>query len=344
MVAVRNVVTSGSVIGFSGIDGHHDLRRVDRQFAVDVADLVVAAHVAAVGIHNNRIRKHLIVLADLRSGGDARYALQGITGNQAIGIRPAADRMFLAVIDLRIGIAAYHQCRLADRTGIDVVNNEIILAILADITGVAVRTVRSGILPDILAAVLEGFQHEIIRIQQPRLVAVHRNRMVAACDVVAGSSVIGFYGIDGYNDLRRVDRQLAVDVADLVVAAHVVAVGIHNHRIRKHLIILADIRSGGDARYALQGITGNQTSDIRPADDRMFLAVIDLCIGIAGYGQLRFMDIPLAAESDDIKRAVLESPQNALDIKRNIPARILIGVFQLFQFNPLRTNQQPIIG
>ena len=56
------------------------------------------------------------------------------------------------------------------------------------------------------------------------------------------------------------------------------------------------------------------------------------------------MDIPLAAESDDIKRAVLESPQNALDIKRNIPARILIGVFQLFQFNPIRTDQQPIIG
>ena len=94
----------------------------------------------------------------------------------------------------------------------------------------------------------------------------------------------------------------------------------------------------------MQGITGNQTSDIRPTVNRMFLAIIDLCIGIAGYGQLRFMDIPLAAESDDIKRAVLESPQNALDIKRNIPARILIGVFQLFQFNPLRTNQQPVIG
>ena len=168
--------------------------------------------------------------------------------------------------------------------------------------------------------------------------------MVAVRNVVTSGSVIGFYGIDGYNDLRRVDRQLAVDVADLVVAAHVAAVGIHNHRIRKHLIILADIRSGGDARYALQGITGNQTSDIRPTVNRMFLAIIDLCIGIAGYGQLRFMDIPLAAESDDIKRAVLESPQNALDIKRNIPARILIGVFQLFQFNPLRTNQQPVIG
>ena len=168
--------------------------------------------------------------------------------------------------------------------------------------------------------------------------------MVAVRDIITGGSIIGLSGIDGYNDLRRVDRQLAVDVADLVVAAHVVAVGIHNHRIRKHLIILADIRSGGDAPYALQGITGNQTSDIRPTVDRMFFAVIDLRIGIAGYGQLRFMDIPLAAESDDIKRAVLESPQNALDIKRNIPARILIGVFQLFQFNPLRTNQQSVIG
>ena len=344
MVAACDVVAGSSVIGLSGIDGYNDLRRVDRQLAVDVADLVVAAHVAAVGIHNHRIRKHLIVLADIRSGGDARHALQGITGNQTSDIRPTVDRMFLAVIDLRIGIAGYSQYRLADRTGIDVFDLEVLRVEYIGEARIAMRAVRFGIFPGILAAVLEGFQREIIRTQQPRLVAVHRNRMVAARDIITGGSIIGLSGIDGYNDLRRIDRQLAVDVADLVVAAHIAAVGIHDHRIRKHLIVLADIRSGSDARYTLQGITGNQPGNIRPAADRIFLAVIDLCIGIAGYSQLRFMDIPLAAESDDIKRTVLESPQNALDIKRNIPARILIGVFQLFQFNPIRTDQQPVIG